>query len=458
MKKEIYLSLIAVVSSIGMAFSQQAQNPQCMTNLSIYAEHVKVKNYDAAYDPWKMVLTECPGINKANFSYGERILKHKIKNSSGAEKDGYIQDLLSLYDKSGEYFPQNYGLASITIDKVLLQYDNEMISNDQIYAQFSDAFAKDLNNFKNPKALYLYFSSLVDLHKAGKKDLQEVFDVYDDVIAKVEVENKKLLTVLESLLPKEDAGTLSSKEKRSLKVAQTNSESYGKITASIDAKLGDLADCDNLIPLYKKNFSSHTTDLTWIKRAMSKMFAKECTDDPLFRELLDARLAIDPSAEIYFYKGILEQKAGDNSAAIAAFNKSVDLEDDKDRKAEVLYKIATMMKRSGKKSSSRSYANKALSQNPSIGKAYLLIANLYASSANDCGSTTFEKKAVYWKAAEMARKAARVDPSLRTQAAKSAESYEARAPSRTEIFNSAMEGQTITFSCWMGGSVTVPKL
>ncbi len=458
MKKEIYSSLFAVVWSIGMAFSQQAQNPQCMTNLSIYAEHVKVKNYDAAYEPWKMVLTECPGINKANFSYGERILKHKIKNSSGAEKDGYIQDLLALYDQSGKYYPQNYGPASITIDKVLLRYDNDMISDDEIYAQCSEAFNADLKNFKNPKALYLYFSSLVNLHKAGKKDLQEVFNVYDDVIAKVEDENKKLLTVLESLLPKEDAGTLTSKEKRQLRVARTNSESYGKITGSIDAKLGDLADCDNLIPLYKKNFPAHTADLVWIKRAMSKMFAKECTDDPLFRELLDARLAIDPSAEIYFYKGILEQKAGNNTAAIAAFNKSVDLEDDRDRKAEVLYKIATMMKRRGQKSSSRSYANKALAQNASLGKAYLLIANLYASSANDCGSTTFEKKAVYWKAAEMARKAARVDPSLRSQAAKSAESYEARAPSRTEIFNSAMEGQTITFSCWMGGSVTVPKL
>ena len=71
-----------------MVGNAQAQNPECMTNLSIYTEHVKVKNYDAAYAPWKMVYENCPELNRANFLYGERILKDKIKKSSGAEKDG----------------------------------------------------------------------------------------------------------------------------------------------------------------------------------------------------------------------------------------------------------------------------------------------------------------------------------------------------------------------------------
>ena len=74
---------------------------------------------------------------------------------------------------------------------------------------------RDKANFKNPRAIYLYFSSLVDLHKAGKKDLQEVFDVYDDVTEKVEAENKKLTDVLSKILAKEDAKTaLTSKERK----------------------------------------------------------------------------------------------------------------------------------------------------------------------------------------------------------------------------------------------------
>ena len=457
MKKKYYLTAIAAVLSIGFSMAQ-AQNPECMTNLSIYAEHAKVKNYDAAYEPWKMVYESCPDINKANFSYGEKILKHKIKNSSGSDKDGYIQDLLELYDNSRKYFAAKYPPAEIAIDKALLMYDNKMASESQLYDMLGAAFKEDKTHFKNPKALYLYFSTLVDLHEAGSKDLQEVFDIYDDVTEKVEEENKKLTASLQKILEKEDAGTaLTSKEKKRKKVYETNSESYGKIAASIDSKLGALADCGNLIPLYQKSFDAKKGDVNWVKRAVGRMFSKECTDDPLFSKMVEVQAELDPSADVYVYLGTLKSKSGDNKGAIADFNKAVELETDSYRKSNILYKVATIVRRSSK-SQGRSYALKAIDANPSNGKAYLLIANLYATSANACGTTPFEKRAIYWKAADMARKAGRVDPSLGGRANQSASSYAAKAPSKEMIFNSGMAGKTVSFSCWVGGSVKVPNL
>jgi len=176
MKTKLYFTAVMLLGFIGVS-NAQAQNQECMTNLSIYVEHAKVKNYEAAYTPWKMVYDNCPDINWANFAYGERILKDRVKKSSGADKDANIQDLLSLYDSSRKYFPKKAKLADVVIDKVLLRYDNKMIQNAEIYSMLGDAFKTDRPNFKNPKALYLYFSSLVDLHKAGSKELQEVFDV-----------------------------------------------------------------------------------------------------------------------------------------------------------------------------------------------------------------------------------------------------------------------------------------
>ena len=87
-----------------------------------------------------------------------------------------------------------------------------------------------------------------------------------------------------------------------------------------------------------------------------------------------------------------------------------------------------------------------------------MIANLYAGSANACGTTPFEKRAIYWKAAEMARKAGRVDPSLSGRANRSAASYTERAPTKEMIFSSGMAGKRVSFSCWVGGSVKVPSL
>ena len=123
-----------------------------------------------------------------------------------------------------------------------------------------------------------------------------------------------------------------------------------------------------------------------------------------------------------------------------------------------MYKIALKFKEKGRKSTARNYARKALSYQPSLGKAYLMIANLYANSANNCGKSQFDKRAVYWLAANTAKKAARVDASIKKAALKTAASYIGRAPSKTDIFTEGMEGKIIEFSCWINENVMVPKL
>ena len=55
-------------------------------------------------------------------------------------------------------------------------------------------------------------------------------------------------------------------------------------------------------------------------------------------------------------------------------------------------------------------------------------------------------------------KAGRVDPSLSGSSSQAANSYSAKAPSKEMIFSSGMAGKTVTFNCWVGGSVKVPSL
>jgi len=58
----------------------------------------------------------------------------------------------------------------------------------------------------------------------------------------------------------------------------------------------------------------------------------------------------------------------------------------------------------------------------------------------------------------MARRAAKVDPAVTQNANQAAASYQAKAPTKEMIFNSGKAGQTISFDCWVGGSVKVPSL
>ena len=140
------------------------------------------------------------------------------------------------------------------------------------------------------------------------------------------------------------------------------------------------------------------------------------------------------------------------------YNEAADLETEPGEKVKIYRRIADNFRRKGSYSQARTYYNKVLQIKPSDGRSYLHIATMYAKSANNCGTTPFQKRAINWKAAEMAEKAARVDASIASSANAAASSYRQRAPSKQDIFSEGMAGKTVTFSCWVGGSVRVPNL
>ena len=83
---------------------------------------------------------------------------------------------------------------------------------------------------------------------------------------------------------------------------------------------------------------------------------------------------------------------------------------------------------------------------------------MYADSANGCGDTQFNKRAVFWLAAQTARKAGRVDASLKRISDRTVAAFNGRAPTKTDIFTEGNQGTTIRFSCWINRSVRVPSL
>ena len=439
-------------------------NENCNQNLSIFAESAKVKNYEAAYEPWMAVRNECPSLNVAIYTYGERILKSRLKKAEGAAKQAEAQDLMKLYDQWIQNFPTKKGkstIGSILASKAQTMMDNKLGSTAEIYATFDQAFTQDATSFTNPKGLYNYFKTMHSLYKSGSSDVtpEKLFNKYEEVSEKFELEGVKLAKKLDVLLKKEENGIpLTTKDLKRKKIYDTNSRAIGIFVSNLDAIISKESTCENLIPLYQRNFEENKGDAVWLNRAAGRMKSKECSDDPLFVTIVEALHALEPSANSAYYLGILNDKKGNNNEALRYYEESIALETDPYKKAKTLYKIALEFKSRGRKSTARNYAIKALGYQPSLGKAHLMIASLYASSANDCGNTQFEKRAVYWLAAKTARRAARVDASLKKNANNAAKSYEGRAPSKTDIVKEGNEGAIIKFDCWIKGSVTVPKL
>ena len=448
-------------------FQLQSQNSSedCRENLSIFAESAKIKNYQAAYEPWMSVRTNCPKYSLATFQYGELILKDFIKNSSSEqEKMNYVDDLLKLYDEWAANFPIRKGvnqIGKIYSSKGQAMIDNNIEDKLKIYQTFEYAYNNDINSFSNPKSLAYYFQTAYDLFKMGNSEvpLEVLFNKYEELTERFESLRIDIAKNIDIILKKEESGVaLSSKEERNKRIYDTNSNAVGAYLQLIDQRIAKEATCDILIPLYSKSFEANKDNSLWIKRAAGRLDGKECSDDPLFVTLVEQLHSLEPSADSAYYLGILNDKSGNSDQALKYYQESVSLESDNYKKANILYRIAVKFKNSGRKTSSRNYAERALSFQPSMGKAYILIANLYASSANACGDSQFNKRAVYWLAAQTAQKAGRVDASIRKIANRTAASYNGRAPSKTDIFTEGNQGQTVRFSCWIGRSVKVPNL
>ena len=442
----------------------QLSSDECLEQLSIFAESAKIKNYQAAYEPWKTVLDNCPTLSLATYQYGEIILKDFIKKSESEEdKSKYLNDLLSLYDQWAENFPERKGvrqIGKIFSSKGQAMLDNGIKNKELIYDTFDYAFVNDPASFTNPKSLAYYFQTAYDLYKDGSKiNLETLFEKYEELTEKFELLKTNISKNIDIILNKEELGTpLSSREVRNKKVYDTNSKAVSAYLQLIDQLIAKEATCDILVPLYSKNFEENKNNTLWIRRAAGRLDGKDCSDDPLFVTLVEQLHSLEPSADSAYYLGILNDKQGNSEDALKYYQESVSLQTDNYKKANILYKIAVKFKNAGRRVSARNYAEQALSYQPSLGRAYLLISNMYADSANGCGDTQFNKRAVFWLAAQTAIKAGRVDASLKKISDRTAAAFNGRAPTKTDIFTEGNQGTNITFSCWIRRSVKVPNL
>jgi tetratricopeptide (TPR) repeat protein len=460
MKTKITLLLALLFIGLNISFAQQDE--ECMTKLSIFHEYVKAKNYDAAYQPWMDVRVKCPQFNNAIYVDGEKILLDKIVKTTGADKAAFINDLLKLWKERGVHFPDKTPIGEYAAQSCQLMYDNKVLLNKtnlELYECFDAAYKADKETFTNPQSLYTYFSLMVDLYDAGEKPSKDLFNKYDDIVEKVEDEVKNYSLSLNEIIVKEEAGTeLSRKETQYKAYYESYLTNYDLISSGIDQKLGERANCENLIPLYQKDFEANKDNAVWLQRAAGKMSEKDCTDDPLFFKLVNAYHALSPSAKSAYYLGVLKDKQGKSNEAISFYEEAIKLETDNFKKAQLNNTIGLKLKSKSNYGRARGFFRESIRLNPSNGRPYLSIAAMYAASANSCGDTNFNKRAVYWLAAEEARKAGRVDATQQGNANQSAASYAAKAPTKAEIFSGGMAGKTITLNCWIGASVTVPNL
>lgn len=442
----------------GMFVQAQDKEAICKKEFLSFEEQYNATHYEEAFTVLQALRKNCPAVNELVYIYGERLFKDKIEVlNNGEDKNAVVLDLAKLYDEYNKNFPKND--KGNEVKKAMLYYDHKLDSAAVVYTFLDKAFQKDPVHFTDAAGLDAYFSMFYDQYKTGKKgiSMQDFLVRYDQVSDRVLEELKKAMSHSADLLKKKESTPLSNKEKEDLKAAQDNVQSLAIAMDNMNAYVANVTTCKELIVFYQSNFEANASNISWLKRATAVLDAQKCTSDPVFSKIVEALYTIEPSASIAFYRGIIAEKNRDTTKAIQSFEESVALQTNSKEKAQLYYKIATVYG-SNNKVEARNNARKAVEANPAMGKAYLFMAQLYGESTGQCGENAFEQKAVNWLAAKTALKAGEVEPSLKVAAAKLAETYTQRAPSKAEVKAAKMKGKQITYKCWIGESITVPNL
>ena len=447
------LFILICLVSFGDAFSQNnyGENPEdCKIKLSEFFEYAKNKDYQYAYEPWLWTFENCAESSKNIYKYGLLIAEDRYTKATGAQKEIESKLIDKVYTKRIENFPDNLGK---TYSDWAISLEDRNAGKEKVFEKLELAFKSDPTQM-SIKNLARYFQEVNDRNK--ETDTQKVFDTYDDALdavnSKIDYHSKALDELNEKVSKNV---SLSSAENIDLKNHEINLRGLGQIETILDNIIDEIVTCDKLIPLYTKNLESYKTDAKWLRRAASRLNAKECTESDIYRKLVEAYVNVNPSPEAYIFYHDLLQKLGKTSDQ-NYLQKAINLENDPYKKADLLYRIALTLKNRSK-SQSRDYAKQALKHRPSMGRAYLLIASLYASSANACGTKEFDKRMTYVAALNKALQAKSIDPSISKLADKYIDSYRASAPTKKDVFLEGLKsGDPFTVNCWIGETVKIP--
>ena len=421
-----FVFILILTLSYGESFSQSKygiDSISCITNLSLFREYYKQKNYKEALTPWRWTFQNCPKASGNIYKNGPIIIKSLIKARPEQKKE-YVDTLMLIYDQRIEYFGnEGYVLGRKGAD--LLRYDkSKFLDANQILAR-SIAMQK---NSSDAGAILAYFNTL---------DLM----VKNEIILEDSLLNRYsfLMSIIDYNLKKNDK----------------KSKFYQKTSDAINKKIVNYIDCGKIENIFKQKFTINNNDTDFVNRLYNILSKQNCTETEFHFQVSKRLYEMLPLSSSASKLGKICIKRKEFNQAIEYFDMAVESEVDKDKKAKYLLEKADAYR------ISKNYSNAILTAKQSIelkknwGEAFITIGNIYVAGAGNC-SSDFEKSTVYWVAVDYFTKALS-DESANEIARKSINTYSKYFPTKEECFfnGSLQSGDSYTVECWINKRTTV---
>ena len=434
-------TLVAVLLLSGGVTSAFAQTEDCNKNSSISHEAVRAGNFKDAYLPWKEVLKACPTLKFYTFNDGIKILTaflNEIKDRNSADYKKYFDELMEVYDLRMQYTPNFQHLKGTPTvgdtkgSKAIsyIAYAPNLDVN-QAYAWLKESIEAEKEGSKSPILHYFLDMSLNKLKADPNHKEQFIQDYLTDseyVDAAIAAENDPA-------------------KKQALQQVKDN-----LVAMFINS---GTADCESLQSIYGPKVEANQTDSAYLKKAIAVMKMMKCTESEAYFQASYYMYKINPTADAATGCGYMAYKKGDFDTAIKYFDEALSLESDSEKKAQLCYIVAASLFNSKKLSQARSYLQKAIGFKENFGDAYILLAQLYASSPNWNDESALNK-CTYFVVIDKLQRAKAVDPSVADKANELISTYARYTPKAEDLFMLGIKaGDRVTIGGWIGESTKV---
>lgn len=450
------------------------------SNYQIYKDHLKGKNYEAAFVAWEKLMEVAPaadGKRISPFWDGIKLLKEANKKETDeAKKAANNARIVALHKQCIECLQNkkivvrgaktDETLKAKIADQKARQAEDMFKTvkspSADIYAVAKEAIemgGKDITY----KVLQPYAASVVALYKAGTVPAEEARRVHDLLNEIADDNTIKQEELAEQFKAEENA--------KKEKIARQKSKLYTKYKIRMNKEFkkveSEIFDCEYFKGIYMTDYEEGKDDVAIVKTVYSRLKKRKCTDeDPFIMELKERYKVLAAESnkikQDSFNKNnpafVAKKRydAGDYTIAIEKWEEAIAGETDTDKQATYYFRIASTQGRKLKQyNKARATARKAAKLKPNWGRPFMLIGDLYASSARRCGDDWNQRLAIL-AAIDKYSYAKSIDPEVSEEASKRISKYNNSKPEKADGFSRGIkEGSSQTVGCWIGESVKV---
>jgi tetratricopeptide (TPR) repeat protein len=407
---------------------------ECLRNLSLYTEYYRQRNFKMAYEPWRWAFLNCPASTMNIYIHGAALLKQMYQMETDPIKsDALVDTLMMVYDRRLEYFGHDPRSREGLVlgHKVVDLFQLRPNAAQEHYDISERSIQLEAEN-SQAAVLVINLQSTIRLAEAGLMDQTEIVEKYD-----------RAMDIIEHNMRHNPA------------------DSTFFITArnNVELMFEPYASCNNLVRVFKPRFERNPDDIELLERITSMLNRAGCTEDELFYEATNRLHNIQPTGQSAFLMGRMEQTRQNFNRALDFFQQSVDLtEDPQDQFTAYLLMSSIAYQQQRRFPQARAYALRAAEIRPEDGRPHILIAEMYAASARECGDNDLTQRTAFWVAVDRLMHARSVDsdPTVRERANQLINNYIQHFPNvETIFFHGLSEGDRYRVECWINETTTV---